>query len=133
MKSADRKKSVLVVEDCALIAMDISFALFDGGYEVVGPANDLPSALKLIEAHELDAALLDLDLKGTLSVPAAELLDRKGTPFAFLTGYEKDCAMPAVGGARPMLRKPVTPEMILEVLSRLLAGPEAPTSRVINS
>ena len=81
-------RRVLIVEDEALLAMELEFALLDEGAEVVGPALSLDAALRLIEAGPpIDCALLDVDLGGRDVYPAAHLLARRGIPIVFHTGH----------------------------------------------
>ena len=53
---------ILVVEDEALIAMDLQALLEEAGYHVLGPANSSAAALALIDNDEPDVALLDVNL-----------------------------------------------------------------------
>ncbi|WP_143412951.1 response regulator [Haematobacter missouriensis] len=48
--------TILVVEDAALLAMDLVMALEDAGYAVVGVAATKQAALALAEAHPIDLA-----------------------------------------------------------------------------
>src|SRR3954453_7016988 len=78
---------VLVVEDEALIAMLVEDMLHDGGGEMVGSAGNLTDAVDLARTAQADVALLDLDLKGTLAYPAADVLRGRGVPLVFTSGY----------------------------------------------
>jgi AmiR/NasT family two-component response regulator len=49
-------KRVLVVEDEAMLALDIANQLSDGGFEVVGPATSVAKALELVERTGCDLA-----------------------------------------------------------------------------
>ena len=53
---------VLVVEDQALIAMDLEVTLREFGCAVLGPAASVAEALALAGRERPDAALLDLGL-----------------------------------------------------------------------
>src|SRR5262245_56811970 len=65
-------KRVLLVEDQALLAMELQFALEDEGAEVLGPALSLSAAVRMVnEAKEIDAAVLDVDLSGEDVYPVA--------------------------------------------------------------
>jgi len=55
---------VLVVEDEAVIAMEIEMRLGKMGYEIVGPAATGERALALAEASRPDLALMDINLVG---------------------------------------------------------------------
>jgi CheY-like chemotaxis protein len=81
---------VLVLEDEPLIAMMMQGWLTDLGYETVGPAHTVPSALALIKDGPLDGAILDVSIGSEDSAPVAEALRHKGIPFAFATGRTKD-------------------------------------------
>src|SRR5581483_6620549 len=89
---------VLVIEDEALVAMLIEDMLNDLGVTSVGPAADLASAVEMARNAEFDFALLDVNLAGERSFPAADVLIERGMPFAFVTGY-------GAAGVRPDLRK----------------------------
>ena len=54
---------VLVVEDEALIAIDIAQNLTDAGFEVVGPATSVARALRLIGEEGCDVGVLDFNLR----------------------------------------------------------------------
>ena len=57
--------TVLVVEDEALIALDLQALLEHAGYRVLGPANSPAVAFNLLEANQPDVALLDINLGRT--------------------------------------------------------------------
>ncbi|MEI9431545.1 response regulator [Mesorhizobium sp. Cs1299R1N3] len=86
---------VLVVEDEWLIAEDVASDLLAAGYPVVGPVSSVAAALQLVDADKVDVALLDIQLNGETSLPVAEVLLARGTPFAFVTGFgERDVPVP---------------------------------------
>ncbi|TCR92924.1 response regulator [Rhizobium sp. BK376] len=78
---------ILIVEDDALIAMVLEDMLSELSYEVAGKAADLNEALALAGSITFDAAVLDVSLAGKSSLPVAKLLDEKGKPYLFATGY----------------------------------------------
>ncbi len=79
--------AILVVEDEALIALEIEAELLREGAEVVGPCATLRDCLSTIDNRQIDAAILDVDLNGEAVFPAAERLRDQGIPFVFHTGY----------------------------------------------
>ncbi len=97
---------VLVVEDSALIAMDLEAILAAAGHTVIGPATSVAEALPLAAGDHVDVALLDVDLDGELVTPVAETLRARGIPFAFSTGFEQ--GRRAVGGLCRRARAPQT-------------------------
>lgn len=80
-------KAILIVEDEPMIAMMLEDFLIDLGCRVVGPAENLAKAHALLEQHGCDAAIVDMNLKGTLSHPLIEALRGKGVPVIVATGY----------------------------------------------
>src|SRR5437764_6538497 len=82
---------MLVVEDEFLIALEVDDALRRAG--VVGPVATPEDAARLATEEQLDAAVLDVELRGGRVFPAADALARLSVPFVFLMGY-------APGGAR---------------------------------
>lgn len=109
---------VLVLEDETLVSMMIEDMLADLGCEVVGPFARLEEALEHISTHDdLDLALLDVNLGGVRSFPAAEALAEAEVPFIFTTGYD-DAGIPETWRSRPALRKP----FILREMETILRG-----------
>lgn len=85
--SALAGRRVLVVEDEFLIAAVLCDMLEDNAAVVVGPATTVAEAIRLLQEHPVDAALLDMNLNGQWSDPVAEELQRRRIPFVFTTGY----------------------------------------------
>ena len=113
-------RTILIVEDEALIALDLESALLGAGCLVFGPMAGLAEALRRIDDEPFDAALLDVNLNGELIFPLAEALAERSIPFVFLTGYA-DTIIPERFRERPICRKPCTPQRPLQALRMLLA------------
>jgi CheY-like chemotaxis protein len=111
---------VLVVEDEFLLAMDIESAIREAGGEVVGPVVSLEEAVATAKREELNAAVLDLNLRGEMSYPVAEILKSRHVPFLFATGYSQS-RLPEPFQCRPCLRKPFTWVALTTALERLVA------------
>lgn len=94
---------VLIVEDEPVVAMCLEDILETLGCQTVGPAGRLAEGLVLAEREALGAAILDINLAGERSMPIAELLRRRGVPFAFASGYG---AAPEGFETLPMIEKP---------------------------
>src|SRR3954469_1741548 len=84
---------VLVVEDETILAVTIEETLLDLGCIVVGPVGKLEAALQVAAVERLDAAILDISIRGGLVFPVAETLRARGIPFVFASGYG-DWALP---------------------------------------
>jgi DNA-binding response OmpR family regulator len=83
-------RRVLVVEDEFMVAMGLEMVLSDAGYTVIGPIGRFDQALEAATVHEVDFALLDVNVRGVEVFPIADILAKRGIPFAFLTGYDKE-------------------------------------------
>lgn len=114
-------KRVLLVEDEALIALDAEDALLSAGCQVLGPAHDLASALRIAENESLDAAVLDINLAGVMVWPVAEVLRTRGIPFVLLSGFGRGLELPQTCRQAPLLSKPVKPDELRTSLKTLLA------------
>jgi CheY-like chemotaxis protein len=87
MNADGQKRRVLVIEDEALVAMLIEDMIHDSGAEMVGAASTLTDALALARDAQADVALVDLNLKGVLAYPVADVLRERGMPIVFTSGY----------------------------------------------
>lgn len=112
---------VLVVEDEMMVAMLIEDMLAELGCQVVGPASRLDEAMALVEEADLDCAVLDVNLGGQPIFPLADLLRKKGAPFAFATGYG-DAGLRDVDKGSPVLQKPFRESDLARVLGELSAA-----------
>jgi CheY-like chemotaxis protein len=112
-------KRVLVVEDEALVALDLQFALEDEGAEVIGPALSLSDALDLVAREpDIDGAILDVDLAGVEVFPAAELLRSRGIPFVFHTGHGSRANLSERFPGSLTCSKPTLPSTLISALLR---------------
>lgn len=112
---------VLVVEDEMMVSMLIEDMLADLGCTVIGPASRLDEAMELVQAGEMDCAVLDVNLGGQPIFPVADALRAKGRPFAFATGYG-DAGVREVDKGTPVLQKPFREGDLARVLDELRAA-----------
>lgn len=116
-------RRVLVVEDEALIALEIESSLLALGVDVVGPTGSLATAMKLADDPTLDAAILDVNIRGGQKVyPVAELLAARGIPFILASGYG-DWVLPDALRDQPRLTKPYTSAELQDHVTHLLRQP----------
>ena len=121
-KPASRKpagRKILVIEDSPVIGPFTADILGELGFEAVGPAPNMARARELIEQADCDAALLDVHIRGERVFPLCEMLEAKGVPFLFTSGYA-DWQMPDKWEDRPRLQKPYSIEELGEALEALL-------------
>ena len=117
---------LLVVEDEAVVRLDLANSLRAAGAASVTGAATVAAALDAAATEMFDAAVLDQNLNGESSQPVARLLARRGVPFVVLSGYG--------GGARgredPLpsayLQKPVSPEELVSTLLSVLSRAPGP-------
>jgi two-component system, response regulator PdtaR len=116
---------ILVVEDEFLIAMELEQTLRRAGYQVVGPAASLATALELLRQVRPDAAVLDVNLAGEYVTPVAEVLRAMTVPFVLASGYgAADLSDEEVLRDAVNLGKPTRAQRLLCELSRLLGAKE---------
>ena len=106
MAAGAHRWRVLIVEDDLLIGMMLQDMLEELACEPVGPAGSVAVALTLIDRDaQLDAAVLDCNLRGEKVWPVADALSARSIPFLFSTGYGAAGIVPRFS-ARPVLAKP---------------------------
>jgi DNA-binding response OmpR family regulator len=97
---------VLVVEDEPIIGLDIRQQLANAGFEVLGPATSVATALPFITESGCDVAVLNVNLGNETSEPIARKLQASGKPFVVLSGYSTD-DLPPLFNAATILTKPL--------------------------
>ena len=112
-----RGLKVLIVEDAALLALELEHGLSEAGAEVVGCAAEVDEAMGMLDRN-IEAAVLDANLNGASVRPVAEALAARGTPFLFATGYGENRGAPEGFGV-PIIRKPYDITQILAALAQI--------------
>ncbi|WP_373184619.1 response regulator [Halopseudomonas sp.] len=108
---------ILIVEDEPVIATLLEEMLTDQGFEIAAIASTLEQARALAGSLALDAALLDVGLGPDEVFPVARLLEERGVPFAFTTGYGS-AGLPPEWENRPLFCKPYDIQQLAETLSQ---------------
>jgi CheY-like chemotaxis protein len=109
-------RRILLVEDEHIVATALSRALSAWGAEVVAMAASVEQALTLLDTTPgIDAALLDINLRGQLAYSVADELIVRGLPFVFTTGYSAP-TIPETYRHVPVLQKPFDPDQIFTAL-----------------
>jgi CheY-like chemotaxis protein len=81
---------VLVVEDDALMAMDIEATLVEAGAVVVSVCQTVEKAIARVDASDFSVAVLDFGIGSDTASPVARQLARRGVPFIFYTGTSRN-------------------------------------------
>jgi len=111
---------VLVVEDEYLIRMLVEDMLADLGYAVAAAVGSIGEASEFAASGDFSAAILDVNLDGKEIFPVADILEGRGLPFVFVTGYGER-SLPERYRDRPALQKPFQAEQLGAALGGLLA------------
>ncbi|MFP7674007.1 response regulator [Marivita sp. S0852] len=114
---------ILLLEDEAIIAMDMELTLEARGYAVLGPCRSLSEARKVLKTNRPDLALLDVNLgRDEHSLPVALELQEMGVPIVFLTGYSPEIMdMPDPLKSAKRLAKPVNEQDLMQTLEQILS------------
>ena len=115
------KSRVLIVEDEPLIAMDLEFRLSELGYFVAGRASNLDSGIAMARELAIDIAVLDVNLASRDSGPVADVLQERGVPVIFASGYT-NAGLPQRHQHCLRIAKPYETAALRSALEHALAG-----------
>jgi DNA-binding NtrC family response regulator len=122
MSSLLKDRRILLVEDDMILAMELEDLLLDMGCEVVGPYADLARVMPVVETEHLDGAIMDLNLRGTLSYPAVDRLRARHIPVVVASGYADLPAVRKRLEGVPLLGKPYDLERIRDTIETEFSG-----------
>ncbi len=113
---------VLVIEDEAVIALDVAKIVRDAGHQVVGIAATESTAVALAEKHAPDLVIADIQLKGHDNGMAAvrQILKSMSVPIIFVTGFPE--RLLTGEGIEPafVLTKPFDPDLLKTAMAQAL-------------
>jgi len=112
-------KRILVVEDDFLIGLMVADTLTGAGASVTGPIASRDEAVPVAHAGALDAAVLDVNLRGETSDRIAAALRERAIPFILATGYGEQAQRQ--WGEQGVIAKPFTEQQLLSAMARALA------------
>lgn len=107
---------VLIVEDEYLIMDEIRRIVEAAGGIVVGAHGNLDDDVFERSAISSDIAMLDINIRGKMSYPLADVLWARGVPFIFATGYDFD-GIPEKFSSVPRLLKPFDAHELVNALA----------------
>lgn len=116
-----RGRSILLIEDEPLIAMEIQEMLTDAGFVALGPVTTVASALQAIERGTASGVILDGNLLGSCVEEILPCLKQAGLPFIVVTGSIRP-SLPVAAGDVPFVMKPVRQRELLKALRVALDG-----------
>lgn len=119
--SEENKIAILIVEDEALIAVDIKEICEEAGYEIVSICYRASQALYALQQGHFDLVLLDINLEDELSgIDIAQFIlnNKMAIPFIFLTSYSDTQTLNAAKDVHPMgyVVKPFQKEQLISTI-----------------
>lgn len=116
------KVKILIVEDMALIALNIKNTLLQLGYTTTEMVDNYDSAIKSINNHKPDAVIIDIGLKGTKTgIDLATKIQRTySIPFIYLTSDASEETIEKINDNYPYLIKPYKKDDLKVNLHKIL-------------
>lgn len=111
--------SIFLVEDEALVRMSLVSMVEELGHHVVAEASTIKEAGAIAMTGVFDLAILDINIDGLGIDPVAHVIERRGLPFLFVTGYGAEW-LPSLFRRRPVLEKPVALDRLRHTIDTLL-------------
>ena len=113
-----RRPLILLAEDEAIIALELTDSLTDAGFDVAGPFSTCSEAEAWLKTGNPDAAILDNLLKdGPCDAMAADL-SRRGVPLILFSGQDAPDA--SADWKATWVTKPVATPILIELLKPLI-------------
>jgi DNA-binding response OmpR family regulator len=114
-------RRILIVEDQAILGMELEFALTETGHDVVGIAADARQALALAVETRPDLAIVDINLRdGRTGLSVAQKMVDLGVTVLFATA-EPDLIPAQFGGACGVVVKPYSSPTVHAAVGYCLA------------
>ncbi len=110
-------RTLLLVEESAIIGLDLADNLEHEGYEVAGPFS-CEAALTWVESATPDLAVLDVHLQSGFCVRLARELQRRGVPLVVHSSYNQIHALSEFQNL-PWVQMPAAFSEVASALSRL--------------
>jgi DNA-binding response OmpR family regulator len=119
-RSFESQALVLLLEDEAVIAIDLQDELQDAGFQVAGPFTTCVAALEWLQSRTPQAAILDTLLKDGPCREIAIELERRRVPFVIYSGVQEDDQLAAEFPHVTWIEKPASPEILVQACTKLL-------------
>jgi DNA-binding response OmpR family regulator len=113
--------SIFLVEDEALIRMMTAEMIEELGYHVAVKAGTIKEAKSLAKEADFEFAILDINVGGQSILPVAQIVESRGVPFLFASGYGTT-GLPPPFAERTVLSKPFVLESLREAITATLDG-----------
>lgn len=114
------KIKILIVEDEAMIAMDIEERLKELGYDVPAMVNNGKEAIEQAGIHMPKLVLMDIVIRGEMDgIETAEIIkEMYNIPSLFLTAYDNDATLQRAKKVKPLgyLLKPFDDSKLQDII-----------------
>jgi len=111
-------RSILIIEDEPLIALEIGAAFGAAGASIVS-ASDAGEALRMVSSPGLSAAVVDMSLGNEDCSAVCECLSDRGIPFIFFTGEARADILLRWPNA-PILTKLADKQRVVETVAAVM-------------
>ena len=114
----------LIVDDSVFARKNLARMIESFGGQIVGEAGDGVTAIKEYERLSPDIVLMDITMPQMEGIEAAEKIvrDHPGARIVMVSsvGYQENIVAALQRGARHFVQKPVTPEVLYEVIKYVM-------------
>jgi DNA-directed RNA polymerase specialized sigma24 family protein/ActR/RegA family two-component response regulator len=117
--------NILIVEDDAIIAYDLTETVLGMGHKVCGTAATMEEALAAAAANQPSLALMDLRLAhgGSGITTAQALRETRALPIIFVTAFAEELKQRGLDYLGPVIKKPFTREQIERAITQAVFTP----------
>ena len=131
----------MIVEDEPAIAIDIAYNLESFGYQVIDAVHTGEDALEILENHEVDLVMLDINIAGGMTgIDLAIRINHKyQIPFIYLTSFSDKSTIakaastfPASYLVKPFKEYDIAPAIEVALLKKKEYNPSFPPLALIN-
>lgn len=122
METNLKRRRILIVEDEAIIGLDIADAVEQAGGEPVGPAATIAEALQLLDEGNVKAAICDVNLPDGDIGPVLEELVKGGLPVIMHTGQPLPEHLQARFSDVLVFRKPTPADRLADAIESEIAS-----------
>lgn len=121
---------IMIVDDEALVLVDMTMTVEDLGHEVFCECTTVSDALETLDGDCPDAALLDIDVGGTMVWPLARALDERSCPIIFVSANRAHEELKGEFSHCGFVDKPASPDRIDNAL-KTVTGSNGQASKVV--
>ena len=111
---------IMIVDDEAIVLFDMVMTVEDLGYGIFCDSISVPDALDCLGQGCPDAALLDIDVGGTMVWPVARVLADRGCPIIFVSANSAHKELQDEFAGCGFIDKPASADQIDRALSNAI-------------